>query len=1690
MSSGTLPECATLVNGRYTTIVSINFEIAENCVLATPVLIQAQGSVLASVRASVALGSTTFDGPFTFDVSNNGNFVIDTGSMVASGGTTFVINKTPIISSIRANVTLNDARILVSGKVLSQNALVMRDSAFNANNLTVSGTGKIATFLTATNTTVNIESSEFSGFLANYVIHASTESLHGFRIQNTLFEGLGTSSSPLESVLFLESLGTVTLSGISISTTEAIHGLSAQSISLFNMSGSSFSNITSPTLCAALLLNDVSQSTLHDLTFQHNSFGEWWTACFISSLSQEVALDARRIVFNGNINPSEVHLYEMTGWSLLIQGNVKATLQDLDFDGESKFFSSVGVIGSSIVVLPNDQMSGNITWRGFVSLCGEIKFEADADMFGRLLLSRANGTACPQLNTVDLRSHNLRLLDPFGTSHPDSDLVADHWLQTGHFMNGTIFIDTPKTTICCDLLLDDALFSDSVNLTNIVLHAKTSLTWGASKTGFFIQGAESRLIIEDGGSIVQTRPESPGNARTVISGDGAVEVKAGGRVFAASLDFQVSLFTLDAGANLYLYPSNWSQIQQHASIKTAVLNGNVTFLSDYLVADFTPNLIYDMDSRTFAPYGSYQVLNTPGTPHNLVETEGALNFAFTSASGPALPTMITPTITLSSDAASVVIDFPIAMNPSDSIPCPELDFDAMNYDAPFSYTCIWHNATQVTVYMQEIKPLVLFALRPSTTFVAAKINIPGDVLPVALDITYTLDSCGVYQISSENSKFGSVKPSSLRWSVLCAAAASAACTASLPLDVTRTFSVNTLALDADIYTVYLIAELSGFYTASTSLTLPRPETTLQVSIDGPINRNVLASTGLLLTSSFNFAPTCNNLPAMVYKWTPEGLYGNSFPTNLSTLYIPSNQLPAPLNPLTTYPVRVGVARADQPNDEISSATVGIQFVQQPTLLTASNARYVFNPASSTEVSLQVETQPMVSDDSDTRYVWTILECPSLNAGSRFRPVVGLNLTIPEEFKCQYLNGTTFDGPYITSQPRLGFPTASLRDGSYTLQVIRTNLASIESGLITTELSTRVSFVKTNDAATSWAEIILPPLHSLRASQRLPARLQLNDGTKLTTGTAISKLYEIQWVVLAPRPISLPTEQTNKPTLIVPFEYVLTGDVTLKVILTSKQRVLPGFTGSRSLSLGTGPTGGYVTVKGVGSYRYTVSTFGWTSHTGTEGSEGLKYQFFAKNVQTGVTLPLGDVSIGASLTVQLTPSTSFQFTVIAYDALGRSSASIAFDFTTAADNRKAEETLVRAALDASTTLEAAVNSSNWNMLQTVVAQQLGSLSSSNIPIGNLLLASLQLAPALPANENSGSSSLSQIDTLLSFSDSSTESLLSQLDAATQTSILNFIQSTLDSSGSRFGSASSASLTSSQALLNILSTMLTQVPDSLLNATENPNQQAILSLLSNHSLQVLTQLFPDETFGIDTNNSLKLFAGKIGLLSTQSVQLTPSPLQPATPYSVPSTIPSPSSDSSTPTATVTISSPPVEGYIGFTLSVFENGTYPIPSDIPIVSVLQFSTSGASGSDLDPTKTYETNSSSLAGKDLPITTTSFPLLTLTPAGKKPACASYDAAKGKWVVAQGCKTTVSNGQVTCTCTNGGPQALSVLFQVDGGIAKSGGKGGLSTLGIVMLSIFMSVLFVLLLVVLICLLVPGARKIARPYSKRAHGFS
>lgn len=1741
VSQSSLPSCATLTNGYYTTHVSVDIQVLANCTLKKPVLLQGAGSTLLGLKQQLFVSGASFSG-FNFLFTENG--LIASSSMLLSiSASTLSAYKSPIITSSSGQIAFNDLAFLISSPsaTLLQPVVSFQGTTFNAHNISVASQdapAQLSSFLSATASTVNITGSRFTGFSANRVIDVSNEAGGAFWMSNTTFEGLGTHSKPLDSVLALQNIAQVYLSGVHISTSDAIHGLFVSQAAVVNVTASSFTNITSPTVCAGMSLNDVSQSSLlQDLTFRHNSFGEWWTACITSSSSPAMTLDAKRIVFDGNINPSTVPLYEMTGWSFLVQGNIKATLQDLNFDGESKYFASVGIVGANAVVLPNAQMSGNITWRGFVVLCGALSFDDDADMFGRILLSRANGSACSELNTVDLRGNTLRLVDPFESSPEERNAMSDHWLQTAHFKNGTIFINTPRTTVCCDMLLDDALYSDSVNLTSLTLHANTSLTWGASKTGFFLTDDASRLIIEDAGSIVQTRPESSDNPRTIISGAGSVEVRPGGRVFAASLDFKVSSFDLQDGATLYVYPSNWSQIAQHAAFQSSSLSGLVTFMPDYLTADFTPNLFYNLESRTFTPYGGFQVIKAPGIPLDGLSTSGVVNFVFGSSTGPALPSTITPVVTLSDDLASVIIDFPIPISPSDAVPCPELDFVSMGYNAAFNYSCIWQNSTRVVVYLQSIQILQPFALLPSSVFEAVTILAPEpSSIPVALDIAYYFDSCGVLYLSSQNSQYGSLKVSGLSWSVTCGIGAIGACASTSVDRVTPTFSFSTFDLSASVYVATVSVQANGaVYSLSKEILLP--SSLLQVSIDGPAWRTVLTSSGLTLFSSFNLADSCPGAPKMIYAWNTGSIATGKVRTNSPSLFVPNSALSSSLNPDIFYEIILTVSTVDHPTDYLSATSVFVKFADNPTLLTSATNRYVFNSLTS-EVALSVETQPSLADKADTRYVWTIFECPNLNAGTRFRPVVGLNLTIPEAFKCQFSNGSTFDGPFITAQPRLSLPSSPLISGVYGLQVTRTTLSAIEEGLITTELSTKISFVKSSDVATAWAEIIIPPIRTLRASQRLPARLQINDGTQVYTGTEITKNYEVQWSVLAPRLVSLSEDQTNKATLIVPFDAVLTGDVTLQVALTPKKRTLPPLFASRGFSLGTGPTGGYISIERISSRTLRLSTLGWTSHIGQTENSTLTYQFFCKNTETGVSLALSDIpSVGATLDVPVTPSSSYEFTAIAYDAARRSGASISQTIFTPADSRKSEKSLERSAQQFSDSLESAINASDWKALQSIVVQQLATLRFPSLTRSELLNASLQIASSLPSSESAASSSLGQIDALFNLEDSNEASVVSQLDAPTQEALLKFVSSTLNSTGSRFGSASASSLSSSKSLMSILNAMLIQAPASILNATENPNQQIILSLLSNHSLQVLSQLFPDETVAITPSSTLSLTAGKVSLLTGDSVQVYPRPSRgsPSSPNSMPASSPSsstlpatsaplttpssltsgpdsipspnpspadstsPASPSATPsesdapvgpTISVIISSTPVEGYIGFTHTAFENGSYPNPSDILAVSVLQFSTSGANISDLDATKTYATTTDvPSGGVILPTTTTGF-TVKVVPKGMNPACATYDAQRGQWVAASGCKTGSSNGQVSCTCTNGGPPTLSVIFQVDNGIAKSGGKRGLSTLGIVMLAIFMSVLFLLIATVLICLLVPGARKIARPYSKRAHGFS
>lgn len=1739
--------CATVSNEVYVTHVAIDIEVSSASALTLPYAFKAAGSALVNglIRASLSVPSGVSFENFNLSFSQEGS-ISATGGQVALRSSSVNVFRAPIIqaSATTASVSfINTTFSIAPSTAVTQPIIYSASSSFEAQQVVVSGvfgSAPIDSFLVTQSSSVSIKDSAFANFTAKNVIRSSGG--EHFNLTDSTFKSLGDAKNPLVAAVSVESATHLSLDSVTISSIDANHGLYLEDVETVSVVDTVFANITTSLSCAAMRLNGVSESAeLQDLTFEYNSFGEWWTVCVKASetlaAGTSASLDARRLTFNGNFNPKDVPLYEMTGWSFLIEGNIVATLQDLDFEGENKYFSSVGVVGANATVLPNNQMSGNIAWRGFVGLCGAISFEGDADMSGRVLLSRADGLPCTQLNTIDLKGNTLQLIDPFENAPEERELMADHWLQTAHFMNGVLKINTPKTTVCCDVVLDNYEFSDSVNLTNLYLYANTTLTWGASKTGFYLLDSNSRLIIEEAGTILQTRPQSATDPRTLISGEGVVEVMPGGRVFSASLDFDVALFELNSESTLYLYPSNWSGIVQHTKIKNSAWGGEIRFMTDYLVGEFTPNLVFDLETRSYTPTGDFQVLETPN--HQDVLTTGAVDFDFVSDDGPATPTMITPIVTLSPSQSSLVIDFPISVRPSDAVPCPELAFELMGLQF-FNYTCIWRNSTQVELFLPYIKPTVPFRLLPTDIFREASVQFDYSILePLIADISYKIDQCGIITLSSQHSRLGSVIVDFIGWNVFCASVASGPCSTSGGLPVTPTFTIDTNAIPTvdGVYYVSLHIETSTG-SASTSISIEMPNSLLQVSIDGPSNRTVIASSGLSLFARLNLPANCPSTPRVTYMWTIGDLSTPSIVTNKPFLHIPSNALPSNLDFSKKYEIEVSVHNTESPSVILTSASTNVTFVKFLPLLVSSNPRYVYGSQASV-IDLSVETQPLVDDPSNTRYLWSILECPELNPGSRFRPVVGLNLTIPEEFKCKFANGTTFDGPYITTSPRLNFPAAGLLQGIYRLQVTRTSLIGGRITPQSTDTSTQVSFLKNSASTTMWAEIVVASVQSLRAAQRLPARLQIKNGLQTLIGTNITKHYSIEWSVLAPRPIPLSQETLSKPFLIVPFEAILTGEVTLQAILTPKTRSFPSLIASRSIDLGTGPTGGYIQVTSLGNFLVTISTFGWSSHIGSgSGSEILRYQFFAFNGDTGVTAALSDIMDSSTLTVQLTSDTEYVFSVIAYDAAGRSSSVLSYSYVTGQINRDAKsESLNR---DVSTSVETALNASDWRMLQTIVAQQIATDNSAPIPRGQLLNASLLLAPALPPTESSASTTLATIETLLEFADQNEESLISQLDTLTQSAILEFIQEQLDSAGSRFGSASSSSLSSSKSLMNILSSLLTKVPSSLLNATQNPNQDTVLSLLSGHALQVLTQLFPEETVEIPTGNSVSLVVGKIGALLNDTLQLSPRPSNPfpgvpiATPLGTPPTnspltssplsssphsgapgtggpgtnnpVSSSPSGPSTPAAStpdgnapssvvqtpviVTVSSVPVEGYIGFTHTVFENGTYPVPSAISTVSVLSFSNSGVNVTDLDPTKNYESTLTLPGKQTLPTTTTTFTISAIAPSGTKPKCGTYDASSGKWIAASGCTTKVMNGQVSCTCKNGGPPTLSVIFQVDGGIGGSSKNGGLSTLGIVMLSVFMSILFLLIVVVLIFTLAPCARKIVRPYSKRAHGFS
>lgn len=1791
----TPPACTATEPGNtyYILNLMISTTVNEPCVLTMPVRIQSYAASGSSLTISAELetkaGSLGITAPLTFGTS--GHITISVGVLTIADTTiNSGASSTSFISSPSSgSVSLFRSTIqLASGSATQHPFVSINTGTFIASSLSVVGASAIGptpllqNFLSATSpASVSIISSTFESFDGGSVISVSGDSLSTSAVmQDVTFRNLGKFRPLSGHVVNLINVPTVSLTSISLANINASRGIVVTGSQIATVTTGNFSEVFSDKQCAVLFVNDLKQTaTLSDLEFTKNVFGKGdWSACVFSSESVPgpTTVEAKRLKFSENTPLEELALYEMTGWSLLFQGNTHVTLQDLDFEGESKYFPSVGfATGVRADVLVNSAMPGHIKWRGFLSLCADVKFNGDAELNGRLVLSRPDEYACPQLNTVDMGGHVLHITNPFLPSEEFE--IADHWLQTVHFKNGEIYINSPKTTVCCDIVPDDLVSSDSITLSGVQLYANTTLTWGAAKTGFNLSDSSSKLIIQSSGVLLQTRPQSHlDDQRPIISGPGSVIVEDGGQIFSAALDIQVAEFELSSAAFLHVYPSKWIQetsatnYEQHTNLSdTTGLIGSVGIFSDYVKGDFIPNLVFLLDTLEFASMSSSSTFS-PAVYTPLKQSNGA-GVAFTGtiiqngniqfAQLPTNPVSYAPiqmssiVAQITADLTTIVVDFPIPIISSTENPCPPLE------DPIVGIKCLWVNSTRVNIFAPRLPRPEDSLHFEGDMFGNATLQGPDTPLQVTPVISYTFDRCGGLIVSAEHSLIGSVIGVEFGWTFVCSSSA-APCREEALSATGSSYKLNILDPDFSSITNQLdvtltIRQYDGTdYT--TTLTIEIPSEPLALTVDGPTNRIAIYDAEYTLFARFNLPFDCPGVENTRFEWSNDG--GIDLPPQSGSPYL---QVPKVV-PTSSSPalwIVTFFVNATFPDGRSEVASTQIAYARENPAVVSLTSRYTYSnfvsPGFSDIVSLRVDLQPPLATGMEpsrpTKFVWHVLDCPGLSPDSRFKRVVSLNLTVPDEFKCKLNNGSSFDGPFIDYSPLLDLPfTSNLLPGTYSF---RASLMSESTGQIVSTISpATIKFEVVTGQPANWAEIVLPPLAALKAGQRLPIRVQLahRDETK-TQGLAILNTHSIQWSLYAPHLIPLPEDITKNPLLVVPFQYLLDGDITVKVNLISKTAPPSDtLTAVRVLSLGKGPSGGRVIIK-QDAGEFLITTLGWKSYleTNTKAPPQLRYSYFLEREgASGARVTLADLTDAATIRTRLVGGdANYFFTVQAFDALGRVSAPVTVSFNTAG---KREENAAEADFGGAyaTSLQAARNASDWRLTQAIVSQNLlgsssGSTTTQWLNRTTLLNSSLSFSSVLPDGEDSAASLLSQIETIINTPLPGSTGL-STIDLASQAAILEEIAKALGSNATRFGSASVASLTSSNAIMGILSSLLQGGAPGLLNVTDSSsgsrNLPLLLSLLSQHASQVLAELFPDEALELGAGFVVKLTTGKVGGPPGSRLQLLPRPggsgrpptappsgpspsisfpspnspiftplglplnpvsspttspasgqpsIGPASPLSSPLTSPNDGSDSG---VVVIIPSAPVETYIGFSVTVFENGSYPVPSGIPLVTVVEFGNPGAGTGDMDPTQSYK-GGSNTPGTTTPSASTlyvaTFPLKSPTPSGKQAACATFDENKQEWVTASGCTTRRSGNEVSCTCGSNGPKTLSVVFQVGDGLnAAPGNKKGLSTIAIVMLAVFLSILFILIVLALIFALSKGARRTVRPFSVRAHGAS
>jgi hypothetical protein len=1099
--------------------------------------------------------------------------------------------------------------------------------------------------------------------------------------------------------------------------------------------------------------------------------------------------------------------------------------------------------------------------------------------------------------------------------------------------------------------------------------------------------------------------------------------------------------TVGPAGKLELYPSTWKGVSQPLKVDGLTKITGTLRVSDGMYLPPFPTFTYSDGPRDILISSmGYDITGSIISPYDVKFEAKEL----TSTNVGAVPKALFPYTTLASNLGALSVEF--AVDPNVTIPsnCSSfLPSSAPGFDLT-TLRCDHRNPTLLIISSSQLPapgsimvvddPSGVFSTSPNPIRVPPKPNSPVAIIrPIAAYI-----SCSSIVLDGTLSTGLGSYPGSFEWSLLNSSDTSAIPTftnffASLPANSSIVPLPQSVFSPGEEYFFQLrVVNILGiasnasnplFIVASSNFFIP------PIFLEGASQRTHYLGTDAVLTASIDFTSCSWDSNAARFQWVAvDTVSGTEYALPLGETTRPSLIVPSSyFATQRAYAFRLYAfpsSDLDMSSNVNSSTTVTLHVISRP-LVAISTSRSLFVNET---VSLSVETS-ISAQIAPLTYLWEVVACPVNYAQKWFPPQASLAGLIASPQDCIDSLGTSFAFPFTsTNTSQTTLEKGTLEPGSY---IVRCNVSLADQSSTAVIPFTLLASTPTPPPT---VKINLPSsIDQLNAAWKIVLEASV-DGNE---GSAAARLYDLTWSSPFGQ-YTIPPEANGKSTLIIPAGTLKANqNLFVQLSATPKSIAFPMKRDSSNvlmttpgvaivqLPLAETPLGGQISVSpslGVSlQTHFTISTSHWQTRYGP-----LKYQFSivdTKNMERGEyrEIPLtemSDISSISNVTLYVPDGTSQDVDIIlrVRDALGGRTEARTKVLVTAEVGNNRRDSKRDLADSALSLLKQAQDASNWRVGYQIVDSLVTSSNKTGVALNETVREEIwntliDLSYNVVPTEVNAGILLGQLRNIITVFPPGT--------ASQTTKILDVVSDLLYSSYARYGTATVYAGYASEYLVSLISLLM----ETGLIQPDGSDSLDPTWLVTSHGEMVWNSLVAGELPYTTETSGLKVSVAKVDTqLNSASIETLSSTVSTTFDPSVVSSLP--------------------EGYVGYSYSLYEDGTFPhLPQGAAFRRVVDIRFLGQnlkkSPSNLPRHLRRNAASEITIGHRTIFTNISTVLLET----ETPACATWDESSRSWLT-NGCTTSRRSGnEVQCDCSTGG--SLSVLFELGSGGGPPGSNAG-----------------------------------------------